>query len=72
MRDWIAPERYGPAPPAPSRFVFRAADVDDRDQVLNVERIEVVAESLEEAAAVMAESFPGWQVQAVTERRMAR
>lgn len=54
------------------RFLFRAEDVDDRDQVLNVERIEVVAGSLEEAAAVMAESFPGWQVQAVTERRMAR
>ena len=47
------------------RFLFRAEDVDDRDQVLNVERIEVVAESQEEASAVMAESFPGWSVRAL-------
>ena len=47
------------------RFLFRAEDVDDRDQVLNVERIEVVAEPAEEAALVMAESFPGWRVSAL-------
>ena len=47
------------------RFVFAAEDVDDRGQRLNVERVEVVAESPEEAAAVMAESFPGWRVKAV-------
>lgn len=65
MLEWDSPTRCGCPSCAPSRHVFVAEDVDDRGQRLNVERIEVVAESQEEAAAVMAESFPGWRVKAV-------
>lgn len=47
-------------------FRFHVEDLDDRDHLLNRERIEVWADSLEEAVAVAEDAFPGWRIRAIT------
>lgn len=47
-------------------FRFHVEDLDDRDQLLNRERIEVWADTLEEAVAVAEDAFPGWRIRAIT------